>query len=172
MARKYHLPSRIQDFIAEHHGRSLVQYFYRQAVQQAGEDEVINEEDFRYPGPSPRTKETAILQLADTCEAAVRAIKPGTREELEALVERLMDERVAEGELNDCDLTFSEFETCKEIFVHVLQGVHHPRIQYPEPVEKKSSVRTEENDTSSNGASERTSEGVADLNSVEQSAKA
>ncbi len=140
LARKYHLPMRIQDFIAEHHGRSLVQFFYIQAQKEAGEGATVNEEDFRYPGPSPRSKETAILLLADTCEAAVRAIRPSTREDLEALVTKLMDERVAEGELDHCDLTFSEFQTCREIFVHVLQGVHHPRVQYPEPIKKSKAV--------------------------------
>ena len=103
---------------------------------EATEDEVIDEADFRYPGPSPRSKETAVLLLADTCEAAVRAIRPSTREELEVLVNRLIDERVAEGELNDCNLTFHELQTIKEIFLQVLQGVHHPRIQYPEQVRK------------------------------------
>ncbi len=134
LARKYRLPARIQDLISEHHGRSLVKYFYIQAQNQAGPGEIVNEEDFRYPGPSPRSKETAILLLADTCEAAIRAMRPGTREELEALVNRLIDERVAEGELNDCNLTFRELQTIKEVFLHILQGVHHPRIQYPEPV--------------------------------------
>mgnify|MGYP001281157067 CR=1 FL=1 len=126
LANKYHLPARIQDFIREHHGRTLVKYFYSQAQREAGEDVVVDEADFRYPGPSPRSKETAILFLADTCEAAVRSVRPATREELEALVNRLVDERVAEGELNDCNLTFRE-----------LQGVHHPRIQYPEQIIKK-----------------------------------
>lgn len=143
LARRYRLPARIQDFIAEHHGRSLVKYFYRQAQKQAAEDEAVNEEDFRYPGPSPRSKETAILLLADTCEAAVRAVRPGTREDLEALVNRLIDERVAEGELNDSNLTFRELQTAKEIFIHVLQGVHHPRIQYPEPQERGQATRPE-----------------------------
>jgi len=133
LARKYHLPGRIQDFIAEHHGTSLVQYFYREALREAGDDEEVREEDFQYPGPKPRSKETAILLLADSCEAAVRAIRPATREDLEALVNKLIDERVAEGQLNDCDLTFHELQTIKDIFIHVLQGVHHPRIQYPEP---------------------------------------
>ena len=137
------MPARIQDFIAEHHGTSLVRYFYVQAQQEAGPDEIVNEADFRYPGPSPRSKETAIVLLADTCEAAVRAIRPATREDLETLVNRLMDERVAAGELNSCNLTFSELQTIKEIFLHVLQGVHHPRIQYPEPPESaKSTTRT------------------------------
>ena len=119
-----------------------MKYFYVQAQKQAGEDENVDEADFRYPGPNPRSKETAILLLADTCEAAVRAIRPATREDLEALVNRLMDERVAEGELNDSNLTFRELQTVKEIFLQVLQGVHHPRIQYPEmPDRQRSAAR-------------------------------
>lgn len=137
LANKYHLPARIQDFIREHHGRTLVKYFYSQAQREAGEDVVVDEADFRYPGPSPRSKETAILFLADTCEAAVRSVRPATREELEALVNRLVDERVAEGELNDCNLTFRELQIIKEVFLQVLQGVHHPRIQYPEQIIRK-----------------------------------
>jgi cyclic-di-AMP phosphodiesterase PgpH len=136
LARKYRLPPRIQDFISEHHGRSLVKYFYIQAQRAAGDGSVVDEADFRYPGPSPRSKETAILLLADTCEAAVRAARPATREDLESLINRLIDERVAEGELNDCNLTFRELQIIKDIFLHVLQGVHHPRIQYPELVAK------------------------------------
>jgi putative nucleotidyltransferase with HDIG domain len=136
LANKYHLPARIQDFIREHHGRTLVRYFYVQALQESEGAEVVEESDFRYPGPCPRSKETAILFLADTCEAAVRAMRPSTREELETLVNRLIDERVAEGELNDSNLTFRELQLTKEVFLQVLQGVHHPRIQYPEPFQK------------------------------------
>lgn len=136
LAQKYRLPPRIRDFIREHHGQTLVKYFYIQAQREAGEDEVIDEADYRYAGPSPRSKETAILFLADTCEAAVRAVRPATREELEALVNRLIDERVAEGDLNDSNLTFRELQLTKEVFLQVLQGVHHPRIQYPEAVKR------------------------------------
>jgi putative nucleotidyltransferase with HDIG domain len=132
LAQKYKLPERIQDFIREHHGRSLVKYFYLQAQRQAGPGEVIVEADFRYPGPNPRTRETAILMLADTCEAAVRAMRPASREELELVVDRLIDERIANGELNESNLTFKELQVVKEVFLHVLQGVHHPRIKYPE----------------------------------------
>jgi hypothetical protein len=131
LAEKYKLPERIQDFIQEHHGTTLVKYFFSQAQQQAAPGEEVSEGDFRYPGPNPRTKETAILMLADTCEAAVRAVRPATREDLETLVDRLIDERVANGELSDSDLTFRELATIKDVFLHVLQGVHHPRIQYP-----------------------------------------
>jgi putative nucleotidyltransferase with HDIG domain len=134
LAQKYHLPYPIQDFIREHHGRSLVKYFYMQAQRQAGPNEHVAEEDFRYPGPNPHSKETSILLLADTCEAAVRAVRPGTREELEALVDRLIDERMMSGELDESDLTFADLQKVRSVFLQVLQGVHHPRIVYPDPV--------------------------------------
>ncbi|MEX1019054.1 MAG: HDIG domain-containing metalloprotein [Litorilinea sp.] len=134
LAQKYRLPERIQDFIREHHGRSVMRYFYVQAQQKAKNPAEVDEADFRYPGPNPRTKETAILLLADTCEAAVRAIRPSTREDLETLVNRLIEERLDDGELNESNLTFRELQMIKEIFLQVLQGVHHPRIQYPEPM--------------------------------------
>jgi putative nucleotidyltransferase with HDIG domain len=140
LANKYRLPLRIQDFIREHHGRTLVKYFYVQAQREAGENEEINPADFSYPGPSPRSKETAILFLADLCEAAVRAVRPATREELETLVNRLIDERVAEGELSDSNITFRELQMIKEVFLQVLQGVHHPRIQYPESIKQPKSA--------------------------------
>lgn len=143
LATKYRLPDRIKDFIREHHGRTQVKYFYVQAQREAG-SESLADADFRYPGPCPRSKETAVLFLADTCEAAVRAIRPASREELEALINRLIDERVAEGELNDCNLTFRELQTTKEVFFQVLQGVHHPRIQYPEPAQRAKRVEVVE----------------------------
>ncbi|MEZ4676055.1 MAG: HDIG domain-containing protein [Caldilineaceae bacterium] len=136
LAQKYRLPPRIRDFIWEHHGNSLMQYFYRQAQRDAEEGEAINPEDFRYPGPYPRSKETAILLLADTCEAAVRSVRPATREELEKLVNKLIDDRVTEGALNYCDLTFKDLQTVRKVFIQVLQGVHHPRISYPDPVQR------------------------------------
>jgi hypothetical protein len=132
LAQKYHLPMRIQDFIREHHGKSLTQYFYVQAQRAAGNGDAVDEADFRYPGPRPRSKETAILLLADTCEAAVRSARPATREDLERLVRKLIDERISEGELNESNLTFKDLQTIREIFLQVLQGVHHPRIAYPE----------------------------------------
>lgn len=132
LAQKYRLPLRIQDFIREHHGTSVVQFFYSRALRDAEDEESVDKDEFRYPGPDPRSKETAILALADTCEAAVRANRSATREDLAALVERLIDERVAEGEFNHCNLTLSDLQTVKEVFTQVLQGVHHPRISYPQ----------------------------------------
>jgi putative nucleotidyltransferase with HDIG domain len=150
LAQKYRLPLRLQDFILEHHGRTLVQYFYTQAQRAATNGaaggEPVNEADFRYPGPRPRSKETAILMLADTCEAAVRSMRPATREALEQTVNKLINERIGEGELNECNLTFKDLQTIREVFLQVLQGVHHPRISYPEPVkpgEPKANITTE-----------------------------
>ncbi len=132
LAQKYRLPQRIQDFIREHHGRSLVHYFYARAIANAGDQEVIDPEQFRYPGPRPGSKETAIVLLADTCEAAVRAMHPANREEVAALVNRLIDERIADGEINESHLTFNDLQAIRQIFIQVLQGVHHPRISYPQ----------------------------------------
>ena len=142
LAQKYRLPPRIQDFIREHHGRSITPYFYTLAQRQAEEGTVVDPQNFRYPGPDPRTKETAILLLADTCEAAVRSMRPGTREELEKLVNKLIDNRVAEGVLNQCELTFKDLQTIREVFIQVLQGVHHPRITYPEPARPATEAAT------------------------------
>ncbi|MBV7329053.1 HDIG domain-containing protein [Chloroflexi bacterium TSY] len=133
LAQKYRLPTRLQDFIREHHGRTYVKYFYDQAVKAAQEEgEIVDESQFRYPGPSPQSKETAILALADTCESAIRAIKPATRTDMANLISKLIDDRVSSGDLNQCNLTFKELQIVKDIFVQVLQGVHHPRIVYPD----------------------------------------
>lgn len=153
LAQKYKLPEPIQDFIREHHGRSLVKYFYLLAQRQSDGD--VAEADFRYPGPNPRSRETAILMLADTCEAAVRAMRPASREELELMVDRLIDERIATGELEESDLTFKDLKAVRDVFLHVLQGVHHPRIKYPDnagqPADEPVRLATRQ-DGGSNGA--------------------
>jgi len=150
LAQKYKLPERIQDFIREHHGRSLVKYFYLQAQAASDGESAVDEADFRYPGPNPQSRETAILMLADTCEAAVRAMRPASREELELMVDRLIDERIASGELNESNLTFRELQVVKEVFLHVLQGVHHPRIRYPDSARL---LANGESSAAANGAS-------------------
>lgn len=132
LARRYKLPKRIQDFISEHHGTTLVRYFYNEAQKLAGEGQTVDEKDFRYPGPKPQSKETAILMLADNCEGAVRAAHPDSQEELDNIVRRIINQRLIEGELADSDLTLRDLEQIRRVFVRMLQGVHHPRIRYPE----------------------------------------
>ena len=131
LARKYRLPDKVRDFIPEHHGTTLVTYFYRQANQN-GDGEDIREEDYCYPGPKPQTRETGIVMLADGVEAAVRAQRPTTHAEMERIMRQIINDRLVSGQLDECDLTLKELDRIREAFGNVLQGVFHPRIQYPE----------------------------------------
>jgi len=133
LARKHRLPERVRAFIPEHHGTRLVSFFYNKALEAAEGDTVVREEDFRYPGPKPQSRETAIVMLADGCEAAVRANRPASVEELEEMVRRIISQRLVEGQLDECDLTLRDLNRIRKAFVDVLKGVHHPRIRYPEP---------------------------------------
>ncbi len=132
LARKYHLPREVRAFIAEHHGTSLVRSFYRQALEQAGDPAQVNEADFRYPGPRPRSRETAIVMLADSCEAAARAGNPTSVEEITHIVQGIIADRASSGELDESGLTIHEMNQVRDTFVRVLQGVLHRRIKYPE----------------------------------------
>jgi len=136
LARRYHLPSRIAAFIPEHHGTMRTGYLYQKAVQQAGGDATkVNDHTFRYPGPKPQSKETALLMLADGCEAAVRAKRPSSAEEIGEIVRKLISERITCGQLDECPLTMQDTNIVRESFILTLQGVFHPRIQYPDTPE-------------------------------------
>ncbi len=132
LAKKYGLPREISGFIPQHHGAALASYFYSKARQQSDDQEKISEERFRYPGPRPRSREAGILMLADEVEAASRANNPGSVAEIEELVEDLIRSRMADGELDDSDLTLRDLQKIKDTFVSTLQGIYHPRIKYPE----------------------------------------
>ncbi|MCS7261311.1 MAG: HDIG domain-containing protein [Anaerolineae bacterium] len=132
LARKYRLPPEIQAFIAEHQGTSLTRYFYNQALEAAEDPTQVDAEAFRYPGPRPQSKETAIVMLADASESAVRASNPGSVEEIDQIVGKVILERLVNGELDECDLTMRELNEIRETFVQMLQGAFHPRIKYPE----------------------------------------
>lgn len=140
LARKYRLPARIQDFIVEHHGTSLVIFFYRAACAQATPEQPVQEGDFRYPGPRPQSRETAVLMLADVCEAVVRSQHPRSPDELEASVRHMIERRVLEGELNESQLTLHDLDLIAQAFVRVLQGVNHPRVTYPDPLPIEANV--------------------------------
>lgn len=132
LARKYRLPRRIQSFIAEHHGTMIARYQYARAVEAAGGDEnQVDPELFRYPGPRPQSLETALLMLADGCEARVRAEHPKDENELRQLIKSVIDHRVATGELDETSLTLHDLETIVDSFTTTLRGIYHPRIQYP-----------------------------------------
>ncbi len=133
LARKHRLPSRIRDFIAEHHGTLRTLYQFRRAVEAAGGDAAkVDAARFTYPGPRPRSRETALLMLADGCEAKTRSDRPKTEEDIDRIVKGLIDDRLAKGQLDGTDLTFNDLLLIRESFVNTLRGVFHPRVQYPE----------------------------------------
>jgi cyclic-di-AMP phosphodiesterase PgpH len=130
LTARYHIPARVCAFVPEHHGTRLVTYFYRKA---AVEDPNVDPERFRYPGPRPQSKETAIVMLADSVEAVVRAAKDHSHERIDELVDAVINERVTEGQLEECDLTLRDLKTIADSFKGTLRGIYHPRIEYPAP---------------------------------------
>ena len=133
LARKYRMPSRIVDFMREHHGTLITRYQYVRAVEAAGNDkEKVNINQFRYPGPRPRSRETALLMLADGCQARARAELPQNEEEMVAIVRKVFDFCQREGQLDDTRLTLRDLNLITESFVKTLQNTYHPRIRYPE----------------------------------------
>lgn len=129
LAKEYKLPQVIHNFITQHHGTSLVSYFYNEALKEEGEENV-KEEQFRYPGPKPNTKETAILMIADAVESAVRAAKNPSNEEIDAIIAKIIKERLNDGQLEDSPLTLKDLKTIAETFSRMLRGMHHKRIKY------------------------------------------
>lgn len=130
-ARENNLPQVVIDFIETHHGTSLIKYFFGKA-KDLTEGEDIEEKDFRYDGPTPYTKEQGIILLADGIEAASRAMKDPNYNKLENLINRMVDDHIRDGQLNNCPLTFRQIEIIKKSFLNILVGVYHSRIEYPE----------------------------------------
>jgi putative nucleotidyltransferase with HDIG domain len=132
LARKYRLPKQIRDFIPEHHGTAPVSFFYQKAVDQAdGDKSKVDESAFRYGGPRPQSRETAILMLSDASESAVRANQPQSEEEIDEIVGKIIQQRMDWGELNESGLTLTDLQTIRRTFVSSLKGIYHPRIRYP-----------------------------------------
>lgn len=129
LAKDAHLPQVIHNFILQHHGTSLVSYFYNEALKEEGAENV-NEEQFRYPGPKPNMKETAVLMIADAVESAVRAAKNPSNEEIDSIINKLIKERLNDGQLSDSPLTLKDIKIIGETFSRMLRGMHHKRIKY------------------------------------------
>ena len=131
IAEKANLPTIIKDFILTHHGRGMAKYFYIK-YQNEHPDEVVDKEQFTYPGPNPFTREQALLMMADTCEAASRSLQEYTEESISSLVDRLIDAQVADGCFKDCPITFRDIAQSKQVLTERLMSIYHTRIQYPE----------------------------------------
>jgi hypothetical protein len=129
-ARELNLPSAIIDIIAQHHGRGLITYFYHRAVKE-GRNPRVSRDDYSYPGVRPKTREAAVLMLADSVEAASRTLKKPTEARLDRFVHDMVMERFVSGELGDSSLTLRDLETIRRSFVHILEGYFHTRIEYP-----------------------------------------
>lgn len=131
MAREQKLPQGIIDIIEQHHGTSLVSYFYHKALE-SDRSESVTEEEYRYEGPKPKTKEAAIVMLADSVEAAVRSLQNPTPGRVEGLVRKLIKDKLDDGQFAECDLTFKDLNVIAVSFVRVLSGIFHNRVEYPD----------------------------------------
>jgi hypothetical protein len=129
LAERYRLPPRIREMIPQHHGTRTISFFYQQAAERS--TETVDAALFTYPGPRPQTREAAILMLSDSTEAAARASRDHSREAIERLVERIIRQRLEEGQFDECNLTLRDLTRIKQSFVTLLTGIYHPRIPYP-----------------------------------------
>jgi len=141
LAQRNRLPQVVIDIIRQHHGTGLIAYFYREALKERGkENESIHEENFRYPGPKPRTKESAIVMLADSVEAAFRFSPQKTLKGIHSQVKKVVNNKLKDNQLDECDLTLGEIARISDAFVRILAGVIHTRGRYPEEMLKSQSV--------------------------------
>ncbi|MGE5397393.1 MAG: HD family phosphohydrolase [Chitinophagales bacterium] len=142
LAREARLPRPIIDFIEQHHGTTLVKFFYSRALEE-DEDGNVNEESFRYEGPKPQSKEVALVMLADSVEAAVRSLQDHSPGRMEGMIRRIIKDRLYDGQLEECSLTFRDLDIIAESFFKVLNGVYHSRVEYPETLAREFEKRRE-----------------------------
>jgi putative nucleotidyltransferase with HDIG domain len=132
LAYQYKLPKAIIAFIPQHHGTALMSYFYARAKEQAADPSTVDPARFRHAGPKPQSREAAILMLADSVEASVRSLTSQDEPTIRAMVERIIRERLEDGQFDDCDLTLRDLEKVREAFVAQLLGMYHRRVEYPQ----------------------------------------
>jgi putative nucleotidyltransferase with HDIG domain len=138
IAREHGLPDKLIEIIEQHHGTDLVRYFYKRATESVqGEREALMEEDFRYEGPKPQSKEAALVMLADSVEAAVRSLAKPSPAKVESLIQKIIRERLDDGQFDECDLTLKDLNNVKNSFLKVFGGLFHSRVEYPETVLKE-----------------------------------
>jgi len=159
LCRDYKLPQVIVDIVQQHHGTMLVSYFYKQATENE-HGECIIEDDFRYEGPRPQSKEAALIMLADACEAAVRSIGKPNANRIEATVRKLIRERLHDGQLDECNLTLKDLNIIGDVYIRVLSSMFHKRIEYP------ATIKELDRRKSKNGNSNKQSPGKDDNNVV------
>ncbi|MFH1093270.1 MAG: HDIG domain-containing metalloprotein [Candidatus Omnitrophota bacterium] len=133
LAKKYKLGKAINDIIVQHHGDDVVHFFYHRALELHGEENSkVQQEDFRYPGPRPQSKEAAIVMLADSVEAATKSMPQPNPSKINEVVSRIINNKFIDGQLNGCDLTLKDLHTIAGVFIHILNGIFHSRVEYPD----------------------------------------
>ena len=126
------------DIISEHHGKTLVSFFYHKEVEREKENgKEVDESKFRYPGPKPQSKEAALVMMADSCEAAVRSLSDNSPSVVRNLIHKIIWDKVMDGQLSECSLTLKDLDLIEEAFFQVLSGMHHQRIEYPAALDQK-----------------------------------
>jgi membrane-associated HD superfamily phosphohydrolase len=135
LARRIGLPGLVEDFIPEHHGTSTIEFFYYKSRQQASE--IKSERIFKYSGPKPQSRESGLLMIVDSCEAACRVLKSRDRKEVGKLVHRIAYGKLEQGELDECGLTIGELQTIIELVTEILKSAGHQRVAYPSDEQPK-----------------------------------
>jgi membrane-associated HD superfamily phosphohydrolase len=179
LAKKYRLGEGIQDIIQQHYGTSLITFFYQKAIDlqeklkcsKGGDVPSVSEQDYRYPGPKPQTKEAGLVLLADAVEAASRTLADPTAARIQGLVQKIVNRIFSDGQLDECELTLKDLHEIAKSFIQILMGISHQRIEYPEPAAKGSEGKARANGDPGqrstkrdrNGAREDKNEGEEDL---------
>lgn len=154
LARKHRLGKEIIDIIQQHHGTGIISYFYQKAKEQSatkgGKSSPVKEQDFRYPGPKPQTKEAGLVLLADEVEAASRTLVDPTPARIKGMVQKIINSVFSDGQLDECELTLKDLNQIAKSFTKTLSGIFHGRVEYPEPIVKGEAVKNRENGDSNN----------------------
>ncbi len=154
LARKHRLGKEIIDIIQQHHGTGIISYFYQKAKEQSatkgGKSSPVKEQDFRYPGPKPQTKEAGLVLLADEVEAASRTLVDPTPARIKGMVQKIINSVFSDGQLDECELTLKDLNHIANSFTKTLSGIFHGRVEYPEPIVKGEAVKNRENGDSNN----------------------
>lgn len=163
LAREHNLPKAIIDFIPQHHGTSLIEYFYDKALREAEASEDIDQNNYRYGGPKPQTREAAILMLADSVEASSRTVSEPTQAKFQGLVQKIINKVFVSGQLDESTLTLKDLHLIAKSFTRVLSGIHHRRVEYSMPAEKVAEHRSHkgEHGPHEHETSEQTANGEA-----------
>jgi len=154
LAREAHIPQDIIDFIEQHHGTSLAKYFYSRALEEDREG-TLSEDTFRYEGPKPQSKEVALVMLADSVEAGVRSLQDPTPDKIKNMVRRIIQDKLNDGQLESCDLTFKDLDVIANSFCKSLEGLYHKRIEYPEIIVREFEKRREKHGDHDNQPAEQ-----------------